>query len=151
MDLIVNKIKGANATLEILEDRAIIHRTMMGRMTTGGPNQKTMIYSKLSGVEIKKPALLGGYLQFTGSGLKASSGTMDASKNENTIMFRNDVAEWEKAAQFINDKIASGSSNSNTIQQLSPADEILKYKSLLDLGVITEEEFQTKKKDLLNL
>ena len=33
----------------------------------------------------------------------------------------------------------------------SNADEILKYKNLLDLGAITEEEFNTKKKELLNL
>ena len=150
MSFEVKKLKGGNGTLEIFEDRAIIHRTFMERIGSGAPNEKTMIYSKLSGVEFKKPSILGGYLQFTGSGLKASSGTMDASKNENTIMFRKDVAEWEKAAQFINDKIASGS-NSSGNQQLSAADEILKYKSLLDSGIITDEEFQAKKKDLLGL
>ncbi|GMQ56751.1 hypothetical protein AN1V17_11450 [Vallitalea sediminicola] len=31
----------------------------------------------------------------------------------------------------------------------SPADEILKYKELLDMGAITQEEFDKKKKDLL--
>jgi len=148
----IKKLEGTYASLELFEDRAILYRTMMGRIATGGPHEKTMIYSKLSGVELKKPgAMLAGYLQFSGSGLKTSDGTFDAAKNENTIMFRKDYSHWEEAAQFINDKIASGSSNSNTIQQLSPADEILKYKNLLDLGVITEEEFQAKKKDLLNL
>lgn len=34
---------------------------------------------------------------------------------------------------------------------VSVADEILKYKGLLDQGVITQEEFELKKKDLLNL
>lgn len=33
----------------------------------------------------------------------------------------------------------------------SAADEILKYKQLLDMGVITQEEFEAKKKQLLNL
>lgn len=32
---------------------------------------------------------------------------------------------------------------------VSSADEILKYKQLLDQGVITEEEFQNKKKELM--
>lgn len=38
-------------------------------------------------------------------------------------------------------------------QQLSssPEDEAKKLKELLDLGIITEEEFEKKKKDLLNL
>jgi len=34
---------------------------------------------------------------------------------------------------------------------LSPADEILKYKNLLDSGIITQEEFDKKKQQLLNL
>lgn len=33
----------------------------------------------------------------------------------------------------------------------SPADEILKYKHLLDCGAITQQEFDAKKKQLLNL
>ncbi len=35
--------------------------------------------------------------------------------------------------------------------QLSPADEIKKYKELLDIGAITLDEFESKKKQLLNL
>lgn len=41
------------------------------------------------------------------------------------------------------DKTASG--------QISAADEILKFKNLMDAGVITEEEFLAKKKQLLGL
>ena len=33
----------------------------------------------------------------------------------------------------------------------SVADEIMKFKELLDKGVITQEEFEAKKKQLLNL
>ena len=33
----------------------------------------------------------------------------------------------------------------------SPADEIIKYKNLLDQGIITKEEFDIKKKELLGL
>ena len=34
---------------------------------------------------------------------------------------------------------------------VSPADEIMKYKQLLDAGAITQEEFEAKKKQLLGL
>ena len=37
------------------------------------------------------------------------------------------------------------------IIQTSAADEILKYKNLLDIGAITQEEFDKKKKELLNM
>lgn len=42
--------------------------------------------------------------------------------------------------------------NGNVMQNsVSNADEIAKFKNLLDSGVITEEEFENKKKELLNL
>lgn len=36
-------------------------------------------------------------------------------------------------------------------QQVSSADELLKFKQLLDAGVISQEEFDAKKKELLGL
>lgn len=36
-------------------------------------------------------------------------------------------------------------------QKLHPADEILKYKKLLDVGAITQEEYDAKKSQLLSL
>lgn len=39
----------------------------------------------------------------------------------------------------------------NQSTQISVADEILKFKKLLDMGAITQEEFDAKKKQLLNL
>ena len=51
-----------------------------------------------------------------------------------------------------------GDNNDNDKEQLedntnnsSQADEILKFKNLLDQGIISEEEFDAKKKQLLNL
>lgn len=38
-----------------------------------------------------------------------------------------------------------------TTKATSRADEIMKYKKLLDSGVITQEEFEVKKKQLLDL
>ena len=50
------------------------------------------------------------------------------------------VGEIEKPQQVI-----------NNIQETSNADELKKYKDLLDSGVITQEEFEAKKKQLLGL
>lgn len=41
--------------------------------------------------------------------------------------------------------------SSETQQSVSVADEILKYKQLMDIGAISQEEFDQKKKQLLNL
>ena len=47
----------------------------------------------------------------------------------------------------------SNSTQSTTVvqQALSTADELKKFKELLDIGVITQEEFDAKKKQLLGL
>ena len=39
----------------------------------------------------------------------------------------------------------------NTTTQQSPIEEIKQLKELLDIGAITEDEFNQKKKELLNL
>lgn len=41
--------------------------------------------------------------------------------------------------------------NNPTVNSVSAADELKKFKELLDMGVITQEEFETKKKQLLGL
>lgn len=45
----------------------------------------------------------------------------------------------------------SRQSEPQAVKENSPADEIRKYKALLDDGIITKEEFETKKKQLLGI
>lgn len=42
-------------------------------------------------------------------------------------------------------------SSTSVVQENSSADEILKYKGLFDAGIITQAEFEAKKKQLLGL
>lgn len=42
-------------------------------------------------------------------------------------------------------------SSNGRVAGVSSADEIIKYKELLDMGAITEEEFEKKKKDILGV
>lgn len=60
-----------------------------------------------------------------------------------------------KIRDFITDKISKGNvektnkiSKNNIKSTISNADEIAKYKKLLDDGIITQEEFETKKKTI---
>lgn len=43
------------------------------------------------------------------------------------------------------------SRNENTDEKFSVADELLKIKQLLDMDVITQEEFDKKKQEILNI
>ena len=55
-------------------------------------------------------------------------------------------------ATLVFEKITTLNENNSTKNiQLSVADELLKYKKLLDDGIINQEKFNEKKKELLNL
>jgi len=55
-----------------------------------------------------------------------------------------------KLSDFLDTCIKMNKSDADN-PSISAADELLKFKNLLDNGVITQEEFDTKKKQLLNL
>ena len=56
----------------------------------------------------------------------------------------------QPAAQNINVNVASGGDVKANETSVSMADELIKYKNLLDTGAITQEEFNKKKAQLLN-
>ena len=68
-----------------------------------------------------------------------------------------DASKQEGGLAGLGAGVALGNQMVNTIQQSEkdeskdPVMEIKKYKELLDSGIITQEEFDTKKKQLLDL
>ena len=67
---------------------------------------------------------------------------------DNIFVFNGEENETAiKIRDFIISKISKNNINNN----ISNAEEIAKYKKLLDDGIITQEEFETKKKQLLNI
>lgn len=61
-------------------------------------------------------------------------------------------AEAESAKSLIQQKIQQAINNKNVnTTNVSTADELLKFANLRDKGIITETEFQTKKKQILNI
>lgn len=155
------QIKGARGRfLLVYEDKCIIStKAGIGSFITGNVSDgdKDIYYSDVIGIQYKKPGIQLGYLQ-----LETSSAMMNNKKdnffNENSFTFdQNVLVEVEQAAAFIKKKIddlkKQKSAPSTTIvqTQTSAADELKKFKELLDIGAITQEEFDAKKKELLGL
>lgn len=74
------------------------------------------------------------------------------------MMYRQIVKNVEEVMSVL--QIISKDNNAKSVPQNNPvdvgivysdADEIRKYKALLDDGIITQEEFDAKKKQLLGL
>lgn len=76
--------------------------------------------------------------------------------NENTFTWDESKQSNEKMEEVYNyckkqiDDYKSGIHN-QTVAAASPADELKKFKELLDMGVVSQEEFDAKKKQILGL
>ncbi len=147
--------KATKGKLLIFEDRIELTKkdvnTFFNNVTT-----KTIPINSLTSVQLKAPgAVLGGFLQFSIAGgiERKGAGSIDAVKDENSFLIRKETYETaKKIKEYLDDKIANKNSGGTTVvQQTSAADELKKFKELLDSGVITQEEFDAKKKQLLGL
>ena len=156
------RLKCTNGILIVYDDRiAISRRTVLGFFSQGLKGDKTFFYKDLSSVEYKKPSVFAnGYIKFIVAGTKETNQkigflgntTLEASKDPNTLIlraFNKEIPQKsEEIYNFIIEKIKE--CKTNTIQNnISNADEIMKFKKLLDKGIITQEEFERKKQELL--
>ena len=112
---------------------------------------KTIPFSNIISVKVKKPGLMAGYIYFQTVGglnnyLKTSA---DVAKDENSIVISG-KGKYEIALKM-KERVERWSAKSDSVKADSPADEIMKYKTLLDMGAITQKEFDAKKKQLLDL
>ena len=114
---------------------------------------KTNYINQITGIQVKPGTLwTNGYIQITvPGGIESKKGLLDATLDENTVAFTSKDNELVNQIKSKIEELMSQQRMGHIINQSSPADEIRKYKELLDDGVITQEEFEQKKKQLLGL
>ena len=118
----------------------------------GGVGDILEVYEDKVIIKHKRAGLVSGRIQFSLLGGRESiGGALSASSDENTITFAKSTLneEAEQIAEFINKKI--GLARSNGPSMLSSADELKKFKDLLDAGIISQAEFDAKKKQILGV
>lgn len=147
---------GVGDILLVYEDRIVIqHKGVLNAFAMGLKGDKTLYYSDITSVQYKKPGWTAGYVQFSlPGGRENTGGVFGATQDENTITINAKVANLaEEIVDFINKKLREiKTGNQNRMQQpLSPAEELKKFKELLDMGVISQEEFDAKKKQILGI
>ena len=85
-------------------------------------------------------------------GLFGKTVRMDSHGDEDIVLGNYDATTGQKLANEIQVILDNQRERVNTNQSgISSADELKKYKDLLDSGIITQEEFDAKKKQLLGL
>lgn len=146
-------------SMKVYEDKVVINvKVGLGSLLTGNltDGEKTIYYSDCIGVQFKKSGLAIGYIQ-----LETATGMMNNRQNNffNENSFTWDSAKlsnekMEEVANYIKKKVDDCKAGRNTAAVApapTPADELLKYKQLLDMDAITQEEFNAKKKEILGL
>lgn len=149
-----NVFEGRSGTLVLTETGVIIKR-VGGLLSGHTAGEKNIPYKSITAVQFKKAGITVGFIQFTlQGGIESKGGAFEAVKDENTVTFANEekTKEFEQAKNIIEQRIsiASGatgsvSNSSNDLEQLE------KLASLRDKGILSEEEFQAKKKKILDL
>lgn len=166
-------LEGRNGTVSVEKNVVIIRREgVIGFFASGvmGQGDKRISIKSIISVELgKEPSFMGGvsYIRFATAAdneVRKHSRFVDPSlrmfenkggqyfNDPNTIQLSSmeqyetalKIREYIENYQF--DRVDSA-----VMQPLSGADEIRKYKKLLDDGILTQEEFDAKKKRLLGL
>ena len=163
--IIFANLEGAQKVLSVYEDRVVLtqiqnFRSMLTHDFFKGT--KEIPFVSIASIQFKPASnMILGYIQFEVAGIA----TRDNFTSENSWTFyEKDNALAKKVKDYCSSKlkeIRMGITNKNQVQQpvtntqtivapFSIADELLKFKQLLDMGAITEDEYNKKKKELLN-
>lgn len=119
---------------------------------------KTYSIKGITSIEIKKPGLItNGHFQIISSGnndrTKRSSSAFDYARDENTIMIRYDYEKFLELEQLIY-QLRDSEENSDSFNTYNHSidvfDKIYKLGELRENKLITDEEFEAKKKELLS-
>lgn len=128
----------------ILEGNKIIIKnknTLLGKLESMHSNKVIEIYLKdITSVDCKDASIFSnGFIKFYVNG-KASM--------ETTVMFFPKRGVYQEAIHFA--RTIEDLKYQQQSHTVSKADELLKFKRLLDMGVITQEEYEKKRKELLD-
>lgn len=164
------KANGIDGVIELYKDKIIIKRDSnngVGFWAHGLKGDKEIWLEKISAIQLKMPGTLtrgmvikgmehNGYIQFAVSGsLESKGGIIGAAGDENTVFFSKEQADdfcklKELIAENKSDikKVEVSNYSTNERDQISLLRDLAKLK---EDGIITEEEFSTKKKQILGL
>jgi hypothetical protein len=147
--------KGYNGNLILTDTGVVIKRGVKGFLLGGGMlrGDKTIPYSSIVAVQLKKAGMTAGYIQLTlKGGSEAKSGLFESTTDENSINFHsafggNNNELFSEAKKVIEERINAANSPAKN----SGISDLEKLAELKEKGIITQEEFNAKKKSILGL
>lgn len=149
--------KGRTGILTVDDTFITIERKgAMAKMTHGfSQGQKRLAIAQVTSVQFKKPGLTVGYIQFTiGGSREATGGVTKAMKDENSVAFEKNAADFEAVRDFIEARIAKRFEEESRFRgeplaERSVGEQLRELAALRDEGLLSEEEFAIQKAKLL--
>lgn len=125
-------------------------------MSKGLKGDKEIPIRNITSVQMKEAGMLtNGYIQLSLlGGSESRGGLMDAPTDENSVVFNKKQMDQFVAFKQKLDSLmtAAHAAPAVTVQSaISPAEEIGKLAALRDQGILTQQEFDEKKRQLLGL
>lgn len=146
---------GTTGILKVFQDRIVIERQPgLGNLLLFGlKGNKEIQLRKISSIQYKLPGTItAGYIQFAfDGGAETKMGLMDATRDENSIMFNVQQRPAFDSAKALIERLMAEASQPQQAPTRSPLDDLEHLARLRDAGIITEDEFQTKKRQILGI
>ena len=147
------------------QEWVISNNTIKINILNGRDTSKTVLISKLSGVKVERSKdtvlqLNMAYLKLyigggTTSAVVVGSGGVSGQANYTLTLDQSSLEMTQKAHDYIIKRIEQSRTVVEPVQitkaTQSVADELVKLKLLLDDGILTQEEFEHKKRKLLDI
>jgi hypothetical protein len=146
---IIEKVEGVNGLIAVTNSNVYLVRGAFLEKKV----VKTYAIKNITSIETRRPGMMtNGHFQIISSGnsdnTKRNSSVFDYVKDENTIMIRDGYEDFLKIERVIYD-LRDKPSESTTKIEDDVFTKIEKLSKLKDQNLITEEEFETKRKELL--
>lgn len=145
--------KPSKTDIVVDDDKITISRKgILNLMTVGLSGEKTIRIKQITSLQLKMGTnLTNGYLQIGLIGDSShSQGLFNATQDENTIMF---TKKYNNEMRELHDYIDNYDNSSDDIirsTEISLSDKIKELKELSELGIITDDEFNEKRQELLD-
>lgn len=147
---------GPNGQVDFDGSTVTIHRKGLLAKTTFGGGETVLAIRQIAGVEVKPAGLTVGWIRFIVPGMVSQRGVTGdrakvAAQEPNTVTFngKKGTDAFQALASEVQAAIASAGTSVVPSAHLSIADELAKFAALRDQGILTEEEFQSRKAALL--
>jgi hypothetical protein len=155
METALIEATGLNARISLFKDVVRLQRTGLRSVLSGDSRiEKDILISQIVSIHFKKATLLSnGYIEFILMPYHQRKDTEAEDDTEDVILaFRpGQQKAFEAFREMLEAKMTSGGVARASTPATSDLDQLEKLASLLQKGIITEEEFNRKKRQLLGL